>query len=113
MVSGWTSKDSGPKEGPLPKYDADGIAQAVMAEFDKNHDGSLDASELKACPSLYGALAAIDTNGDKKLSADEIRKRVEAYAAVPTGSIPVTCIFHLDGRPLAGGTITFDPEPCM
>lgn len=113
IVAGCTSKDTAPKEAPLPKYDPDAITQAVMAEFDKNHDGALDAGELRDCPALYGAMSAIDTNGDKRLSADEIRKRVEAYAAVPTGSIPVTCIFRHDGRPLVGGTITFDPEPCM
>jgi hypothetical protein len=113
LVAGCTSKDTGPKEAPQPKYDPDAITQAVMAEFDKNKDGALDASELRACPALYGAMAAIDANGDRKLSADEIRKRVEAYAAVPTGSIPVTCICRMDGRPLVGGTITFDPEPCM
>src|SRR5262249_6359772 len=112
-VAGCSSKDTGAREAPVPKYDPDAVVQAAMAEFDKNHDGTLDAAELKACPALYGALAAIDTNGDRKLSPDEIRKRVEAYAASSTGSVPVTCTIQFEGRPLAGATVTFDPEPCM
>jgi hypothetical protein len=113
IAAGCTSKETGAREAPVPKYDPDAIAQAAMAEFDKNHDGTLDATELKACPALYGSLAAIDANGDKKLSADEIRKRIEAYAASTTGSVPVTCSIQFDGRPLAGATVMFDPEPCM
>lgn len=113
VAAGCTSKNTGPREAPVPKYDPDAITQAVLAEFDKNRDNVLDATELRACPALYGAMTAIDTNGDRRLSADEIRKRIEAYAAVPTGSIPVTCIFRMEGRPLVGATVTFDPEPCM
>jgi hypothetical protein len=113
LAAGCSSKDTAVRDAPVPKYDTDAITQEVMSEFDKNRDGSLDTSELRACPALFGALAAIDTNGDKKLSTDEIRKRVEAYAAGSTGSIPVTCTVRLDGEPLADATVTFDPEPCM
>ena len=113
LAAGCSSKDTAVRDAPVPKYDTDAITQEVMSEFDKNRDGSLDTSELRACPALFGALAAIDTNGDKKLSTDEIRKRVEAYAAGSTGSIPVTCTVRLDGELLADATVTFDPEPCM
>jgi hypothetical protein len=112
-VAGCTSKDTVGREAAVPKYDPDGIAKAAIADYDKNGDGLLDVNELKACPALYWSLAAIDTNGDKKLSADEIRKRVESYAAGPTGSVPVTCTVRLDGQPFGGATVTFDPEPCM
>jgi len=112
-VTGCSSKDTAVRDAPLPIYDPDGIARSAISQFDKNRDGTLDASELRACPALYGALAAIDTNGDRKLSADEIRKRVEAYASGTTGSVPVTCTVRLDGQPLADASVTFDPEPCM
>jgi hypothetical protein len=112
-ATGCSSKDTGAREAPVPKYDPDGIAKAAMAEFDKNNDGVLDPAELRVCPALYLAIAEIDTNGDKKLSADEIRKRVEVYAASPTGSIPVTCMVRLDNRALTGAAVTFDPEQCM
>jgi hypothetical protein len=112
-VAGCSSKDTAVRDAPVPKYDTDAINQSVMSEYDKNRDGSLDTTELRACPALYGALAAIDTNGDKRLSKDEISKRIEAYAAGTTGSIPVTCTIRLDGEPLPDATVTFDPEPCM
>jgi EF hand len=112
-LTGCTSKETAVRDAPVPKYDTDAIVHAAMLEFDKNRDGSLDATELRACPALFGATAAIDTNGDRKLSADELRKRIEAYAAGTTGSIPVACTVRLDGEPLADATVTFDPEPCM
>jgi EF hand len=113
VITGCSSKDTAVRDAPVPKYDTDAITQSVMSDFDKNRDGSLDTTELRACPALYGALAAIDTNGDKRLSKDEIRKRVEAYASGTTGSIAVTCTVRLDGEPLTDATVTFDPEPCM
>jgi EF hand len=112
-AAGCTSRDTVVREAPVPKYDANAIAAASMSEFDKNKDGSLDWSELKYCPALLGAFADIDTNRDKKISESELRKRIEEYSASPTGSIPVSCLVSLDGRPLADATVNFEPEPCM
>jgi hypothetical protein len=100
-------------EAPVPNYDPDAIARAILTEFDKNGNGSIEPDEARVCPALAGAFAAIDTNNDRRLSADELRKRVEAYAASPTGSIEVGCVVRLDEQRLAGATVTFVPEACM
>jgi hypothetical protein len=73
-----SSSDTHPLESPAPKYDADAVAKAAMTQFDKDGNGGLDAGELAACPALLSGFAAVDTNKDRKLSADEIVKRVEA-----------------------------------
>lgn len=97
----------------MPKYDAEAIAKAALADFDKDGNGSIDASEARACPALSASFAAIDTNGDRKISADEIKKRVEAYAAGSTGSVPVAILVQMDGKALVDATITLVPEACM
>ena len=113
VLTGCSSNPTALREAPAPKYDPDGIAKAALAEFDKDGNGSLDPREAAACPALQAAFAEIDTNRDKRLSADELRARVEGYAATPTGSVEVGCTVRLDGQPLTGATVTFVPEACM
>lgn len=112
-LAGCTQSGTELHVAPVPKYDVDGIAQAILAEFDKDKNGSIEPTEARACPALAAAFAAIDTNRDRRLSADELRKRVEAYAGSHTGSVEVGCGVRLDDQPLAGATVTFVPEACM
>ena len=100
-------------EAPVPNYDPEATARAMLAEFDRDGNGSLDPAEVRACPALARAFMAFDTNGDRRLSLDELRARVRAYAASATGSVGVGCLVRLDDRPLDGATVTFVPEPCM
>src|SRR5262245_55252896 len=94
-----------------PNYDPAAIAQAAMAQLDKNKNGQIDGPELDACPALRRALTVIDKNGDKAISAAELQQRVELYAR--QGLISLSCTVTLDGRPLEGATVTFEPEPFM
>lgn len=112
-LGGCTQSGTGLHVAPVPKYDAEAIVQAILAEFDKDKSGSIEPNEAQACPALAGAFAAIDTNRDRRLSAVKLRQRVEAYAASRTGSVEVGCRVRLDDRPLAGATVTFAPEACM
>src|SRR6516162_7964274 len=69
---------------------ASAAAQA-MALYDKNHDGFLDEKELEQCPALLSALAAIDQNGDKRLSTEEIASRLTAIEDAKIGIMTVSC----------------------
>jgi hypothetical protein len=109
-----SSESNNPAEAPAPKYDPDAVTKAILAAFDKDNSGSLEPGEVNpACPALHQAFAAIDGSRDRKLSAEELRKRVEAYAAVDSGTVSVGCIVTLDGAALEGATVTFVPEACM
>ena len=112
-LAGCTQSGTQLNVAPVSKSDAEAITQAILAEFDKNKNGSIEPNEAQACPALAGAFADIDTNRDRRLSADELRKRVEAYAASATGSVEVGCVVRVDVQPLAGATVTFVPEACM
>lgn len=112
-LAGCTQSGTQLKVATVPNYDTEAITQAILADFDKNKNGSIEPNEAQACPALAGAFADIDTNRDRRLSADELRKRVEAYAASATGSVEVGCAVRVDDQPLAGATVTFVPEACM
>jgi hypothetical protein len=97
----------------LPTYSPEEAAKQVMAEYDTNHDGYLDAKELERCPSLKHSLESMDKNGDKRLSADEIAGRIQVYTDSQVGLKATTCHVRLDGKPLQGATVTYVPEKFM
>jgi hypothetical protein len=87
-------------------------ADQAVAEYDANKDGALDAKELEACPGLRSALKRTDKDSDNRLTADEIAERLTLFhdqGMLGDVSVAVT----LDGRPLAGATVTLVPEKFM
>jgi hypothetical protein len=67
-------------------------------------------NELDAVPALKSGLPRFDTDGDKGISADEIAARVNAWKGMRTGLASVRCHITLDGQPLIGAEVTFEPE---
>jgi hypothetical protein len=96
----------------VPPTYADGGA-AALAEYDANKDGVLAGPELDKCPGLKASLAQVDTNADKKITADEINARIGAWRESRVGEIPVRVRVTLDGEPLVGAEVVFDPEPFL
>jgi hypothetical protein len=95
-----------------PSYDPSGMAQAAIAQYDKNGNGKIEGAEL-AVPALKFSLAAIDKNTDKAITADELTTRFEAYKSANIGALGVSCQVKLDGNKLVGAVVTFVPEDCM
>ena len=87
-----------------------GAGQQALEMYDKNHDGVISGDELDQAPSLKEALERLDSNGDKGVSGDEIAARVKAWQATQIGIATIRCHVSLDGEPLAGATVTFEPE---
>jgi hypothetical protein len=104
---------SGPETLKVASYSPDEAAKQVMAEYDTNHDGYLDAKELERCPSLKYSFASIDTNADKRLSTEEIAARIQVYADSQIAIKATGCHVTLDGKPLEGATVTYVPEKFM
>jgi len=96
-----------------PRLDAQAAAREALRLYDQNGDGRLDAAELAAVPALKMALPRLDKNGDGAVAADEIAARVTHFQTTRTkiehGGVEV----RLDGSPLAGATVTFEPEPFL
>jgi hypothetical protein len=104
---------SGPSRVKPPSISPSGAASKAMKEFDKDGDGFIAGSELDASPGIKAAMSTIDADKDGKVTADEIAARIEAWQASKIGVMTVGCNFTLDGRPLTGAQVTFEPEPFL
>jgi hypothetical protein len=104
---------SGPSRVEAPSIDADGAATGALEMYDKDADGAIAGSELDAAPAIKAAMATIDANKDEKVTADEITSRIEAWQATTYGIMPLGVTFTMDGQPLDGASVTFEPEPFL
>jgi hypothetical protein len=106
----FTSCFSGPAAVNQPSIDADDAGSKAMEMYDTNGDGKVAGDELEKAPGLNAALKRLDTNGDKGVSADEVTERVKLWQAMKTGLVSFSFTATLDGRPLEGAVVTFEPE---
>ena len=104
------SCNSGPARVQQPYIDAGGAGSLAMETYDTNGDGVVSGEELEKAPGLKAALSRLDANGDHAVSADEVADRVRAWKDMKTGLASVRCHVTLDGRPLAGAKVVFEPE---
>jgi hypothetical protein len=100
----------GPGRVKQPSISASGAAAQAMEQYDTNHDGKVAGDELEKAPSLKEALPRLDTDGDKAVSAEEVAARINAWKAMETGMTSVHVQITLDGQPLAGAAVVFEPE---
>jgi hypothetical protein len=96
-----------------PSLSPAAIAQAALQRYDANHDGFLDQAELEQCPALKSVLQVLDTDGDNRLSSDEISQRIRVYESANLGLMSVACTVYLDNVPLEGAAVRFVPESFM
>jgi hypothetical protein len=92
------------------------MADAAMKQSDTNGDGLLDAKELAAAPGLKAAAeaeAGADTNGDAKLSRDEIKSRIAYYEQRATGYEIASIVINVGKKPLGGAAVELVPEPFL
>jgi hypothetical protein len=104
---------SGPSRVTPPSIDADDAASAAMELYDKDSDGAINAAELEAAPGLKAAMATLDANKDGSVQEEEIAARIEAWQTTGVGITLATTRVTMDGRPLVGATVTYEPEPFL
>lgn len=103
----------GPARVRQPAIDPAAAAAKAVEAYDADRNGSIAGVELDASPALKSALERLDANRDGGVSADEITARIKAWKAMKTALTSVRCLVTLDGRPLPGATVTFEPEPFL
>lgn len=103
----------GPSALVAPRIDGGDAGKKALELFDKDGDGFIAGAELDATPGIKAALETIDLDKDGKVTAEEISQRVDAWAATGTGLTTLSGVVKLNGRPLPGATVTFDPEPFL
>jgi hypothetical protein len=103
----------GPATIKPPSISPSGTASAAMKEYDTNGDGFLSADELDKAPSLKEAIGTLDADKDGKVSSDEIADRIKKWQATEIGVLEFKCEVKLDGRPLGGADVQFEPDSFM
>lgn len=109
-VASFASCNFGPSRVQQPGINAARAGSQAIEMYDKNSDGIVSGDELEHAPALKAALPRLDTNSDKGVSADEVTARVNAWKAMQTAMTSVRCHITLDGQPLAGAEVVFEPE---
>ena len=97
-----------------PELDPESMTQGALELCDANSDGFIDKTEVKKSPALEFALEDIDTDGDKKISENELLERFTIYKETAVGLQSVTLhVVRANGDGLMGATVRLVPEPFM
>jgi hypothetical protein len=99
-----------PPRPKQPKLDPAAASQQAMGQYDANKDSKIDAGELKKSPPLCEALETMDTDKDGALTATEIAERIKHWWGSGDRIMVATTEITLDGQPLEGATVTYEPE---
>jgi hypothetical protein len=113
FIACWASVAVGCGGIDLNVVDPDAAGAAAIEQYDKDGDGLLDKTELKACPALLKKLDLYDESGDEKLTGEEIRNKIQEMYDKGSGMTQLSCIVTMDGMPLSGATVKFIPEPFL
>jgi hypothetical protein len=103
----------GPKRVKPPKIDIDAAATQAFELYDTDHDGKLSEKELAECPGVQITIAGYDTNSDKHIDADEFNARLKSLLGSGSGATQLAANVSFQGKPLAGATVIFEPEPYL
>jgi hypothetical protein len=104
--------DARPDRLEPPDYDPS-AGRAAVTRYDANADGRISGDELAACPALNSARAQLDADRDGAITAEEVDARIRQWRASRVALMPVCCKVQLDGKPVPGARVTFEPEPCL
>jgi hypothetical protein len=100
----------GPAAVRPPEIDPADAGSQALELYDTDADGVIAGEELDKAPGLKAALARVDTSGDGGASADEIAARIAKWQETRAGLMAFSYQVTLDGAPLGGARVTFEPE---
>jgi hypothetical protein len=109
----WTGCSRGPAAPPLPSVSPRRAGNEAVALYDADDDGVLKGDEIWETPLLLSQYSLLDANNDKTITASEIADRVRAWQDSPSRIMRASPTVMLDGKPLAGATVTLDPAPFL
>jgi hypothetical protein len=101
---------SGPPRTPPPEIDAEAAGQQAIVMYDTDGDGSISGKELDKCPGIKDAIEHYDVKHDGKITAAAITARIHEWQENKLGTTATKVRVMLDGQPLEGATVTFEPE---
>ena len=90
--------------------DAVASGHRAIEAYDTDGDGIIAGEEFDQVASLKSASIRLDQDQDGRVTAEEIAGLIRAANSDATATTSVKCNVSLDGKPLAGATVTFEPE---
>jgi hypothetical protein len=105
-----SSCNYGPPAVEQPAIDPSDAAELAIEQYDTSGDGIIAGDELDRAPALRTALARLDSSGDGGVAADEIERRIRQWQEMRTAVSLFAFTVTLDGSPLIGASVTFEPE---
>jgi len=103
----------GPARVNPPHIDLESAAEEAIQLYDTDKDGSLNEAELAHCPGMLAERAAYDTDANGLITRDEITERIKSLRKYGVGLTRLQCEVRVNGRPLDGAAVRFDPEPYL
>jgi hypothetical protein len=103
----------GPPRTAPPIIDADAAGKQAIAMYDTDGDGAISGKELDNCPGIKNAFEFYDISHDGKISGAAIAARIREWQASKVGTAATKVRVLLNGAPLEGATVTFEPEPFL
>lgn len=104
------SCNSGPGRVNQPYIDSGGAGEMAMEVYDTNGDGKVVGAELAKAPGLTALLATGDADKDGAITADEVAARIDKWKEQKTGVTIFSFLVTLDGKPVEGASVVFEPE---
>jgi EF hand len=88
-------------------------SRSLIAERDKDGDGSLSSDELDGLAAISGRMDKFDHDHDGKISQLELQENLARVFDGRTGLLSATCQVTRNGRPLSGAYVYFVPIPLI
>ncbi len=104
---------SSPAKIAGPKWDPAAATASAFSAYDSNGDHKLSPDELKKCPGLLAAIKNLDKNGDGSISEDELNNTLQGMQDSAAALVKVACVVTRGGQPIEGAKVTFVPESFM
>ena len=111
LIAGCGKSRKAVDNGPV-SYDQtpEQTVAAIMALYDANKDGELDATELERCPSLKTLLTAMNKGPSGKITTQELTERIAQQQSSGHRVASIPCEVLLDGNGLGEVKVTLTPE---
>jgi hypothetical protein len=103
----------GPARVDAPNVDPEGAANKAIELYDFNSDLSLSEDELASCPGMLVSLSLYDQDGNRRVDRDEVAQRLSELFKNRVGLTQLRSRITYRGKPLAGATLVFEPEPYL
>jgi hypothetical protein len=94
---------------PVDVDSGDASARAIEA-YDTSEDGALNDAELAQAPALLKYKSLYDADNNGTIEEAEIAQRLDLWQEQGLGFRQLSAVVTLDGRPLVGAHVEFEPE---